>query len=88
MTTINYGKLFKTITKEALKTQTHAVKFGKKLQEFRKEMNLTQKEMAEKLFIAESTYANWEQGRREPNLQSLAIIKNTLNISYDELLDF
>lgn len=68
--------------------QSIAKKFGKKLQELRKEHNLTQKQMAELLIVAESTYANWEQGRREPSLMYLLAISRTFRISMDELFDF
>lgn len=68
--------------------QLIATKFGKRLQELRKEHNLTQKQMAELLIVAESTYANWEQGRREPNLLYLLSISRTFRISLDELFDF
>ncbi len=74
----NYSKLEEMIS----------IKFGKKLQELRKEYNLTQKQMADLLVVAVSTYANWEQGRREPSLLYLLAISRTFQISLDELFDF
>ena len=44
------------------------LKFTTRLKELRKDMSLTQAELAEKLGIPSSTYANWEQGRREPSI--------------------
>lgn len=76
------------VEKQKGMAESVAIIFGKRLQEIRKEMQLTQKQMADNLMVAESTYANWEQGRREPNLWCLIVIKNTLKISFDELLDF
>ena len=62
--------------------------FGLRLRGYREEKNLTQKQMAKMIMVAESTYANWEQGRREPNLLAIVAIKNALEITFDELLDF
>ena len=42
-------------------------KFGENLREIRLEKNITQEEVAKKLKVGTSTYANWEQGRREPS---------------------
>ena len=48
-----------------------AKKFGAHLQELRKEKNFTQQDVALLLRVPISTYANWEQGRREPSLYDL-----------------
>ena len=37
-------------------------KFGKFICELRKEKNLTQKELAEKLFVSDKTVSKWERG--------------------------
>ena len=66
--------------------ESTAIIFGKRLQEFRKELKLTQKQMSEKLFVAESTYANWEQGRREPSLGLLVRLAQELGVTTDYLL--
>ena len=42
--------------------------FCNNLKDLRKEKGLSQQEIAEKLGRAVSTYANWEQGRREPDI--------------------
>ena len=45
--------------------------FCKNLKEARKLCGFTQKKVAEKLAVVESCYANWEQGRTEPNIDML-----------------
>ena len=37
-------------------------KFGKFICELRKEKSLTQKELAEKLFVSDKTVSKWERG--------------------------
>ncbi len=89
MKTIKREEVVKTFIEnyESL-NQKISIQFGNKLQELRKECNITQKQMADILIVAESTYANWEQGRREPSLLYLLAISRTLRISMDELFDF
>ena len=45
--------------------------FCKILKDARKLSNFTQKQVAERLGVVESCYANWEQGRTEPNIDML-----------------
>ena len=47
------------------------IKFCYDLKEARKSASLTQKQVATKLNVVESCYANWEQGRTEPNIEML-----------------
>lgn len=47
------------------------IKFCNNLRSIRKESNLTQKQVANFLGVAESCYANWEQSRTEPNIEML-----------------
>ncbi len=67
---------------------TISYNFGSRIRRLRREYDLTQKQVAEKLLISESTYANWEQGRREPSLLHLLLLTRVFEISLDELFDF
>ena len=49
-------------------------------------MNLTQKEVAQKIGVGQSTYTNYEAGIREPNNDTLVLIANALNTTTDYLL--
>ena len=53
------------------KIQDLASNFKVKLRDFRLERKLSQKMFAEILSIPHSTYANWEQGRREPSIYEI-----------------
>lgn len=50
-------------------------------------MDLTQKQIAEKLNVVESCYANWEQGRTEPNIFMLRKLCEILSVSPNELIN-
>jgi len=62
-------------------------KFCKNLKAIRKECNLTQKQVAEHLNVVESCYANWEQGRTEPNIDMLRRLCDYFNVTLDELIN-
>ena len=61
--------------------------FCENLKIARKDNNLTQKQVADKLGVVESCYANWEQGRTEPSIAMLRKQKKIFNISIDELIN-
>lgn len=62
-------------------------KFCKNLKETRKLCNLTQKQVATTLNVVESCYANWEQGRTEPNIEMLRKLGVIFNVSIDDLIN-
>ncbi|MBQ4088733.1 MAG: helix-turn-helix transcriptional regulator [Clostridia bacterium] len=59
---------------------------GATLKELRKQANITQQSLSEKLCIAVRTLQCYEQGVREPSLEMLIKIADTLNVSTDQLL--
>lgn len=60
--------------------------FSTKLKEIRVEKNLSQKEISKFLSLPVSTYANWEQGRREPNIEMIKKLCEIFDCSADYLL--
>lgn len=61
-------------------------KFGAFVAELRKEKNLTQKELAEKLFVSDKTVSKWERGLSMPNIALLMPIADALEVTVTELL--
>ena len=45
--------------------------FGKTLKERRSQLDLTQQEVAKKLYISRQTISNWENGKSYPDLDML-----------------
>ena len=69
------------------KTNTMDLQFCKNLKSVRLENELTQKQIAQHLGVVESCYANWEQGRTEPNIEMLRKLSALLHVTVDELLN-
>ena len=60
--------------------------FGQRLKTIRKKRNITQKELAESLQLAQSSVANYENNTRFPSETPLRQISEYLNVSIDYLL--
>lgn len=61
-------------------------KFNENLKIARENCNMSQKEVAEKIGVAKSTYSLYESGSREPNVQTIKKIADVLSVSADTLL--
>ena len=61
--------------------------FCQNLKNARKGAGLTQKQVAAILNVVESCYANWEQGRTEPNIECLRKLSIIFEISLDDLIN-
>lgn len=60
--------------------------FNENLRTARERKGFSQKEVAENIGVAKSTYSLYESGNREPNVQTIKKIADILNVSADELL--
>lgn len=60
--------------------------FGTRLHTLRKERKLRQEDMAKQLGIARTTYAMYEQGKREPDYNTLIKLATFFEVSIDYLL--
>ncbi|MFF1993171.1 helix-turn-helix domain-containing protein [Bacillus mycoides] len=58
---------------------------SKRLAELRKKQGYTQFDVAYRLNIARTTYANWEYGKTDPDADSIMSIADLYNVSIDEL---
>lgn len=62
------------------------MEFSEKLQKLRKKQNLTQEELAEKLYVSRTAISKWESGRGYPSIDSLKVIAKYFHITIDELI--
>ena len=62
------------------------MEFGKQLKQRRKDLNLTQADVAEKLYVTRQTVSNWEVGKNYPDLNMLIKISDVYQVSIDSLL--
>ena len=62
------------------------MELSEKIQKLRKEHNLTQEQLAERLFVSRTAVSKWETGRGTPSMESLKQIANLFHITLDQLL--
>lgn len=63
--------------------KTNSPTLGRKMQQVRKVMNLTQSELAKRLYISRSCLANYESNRRAPSIHMLQHFAQELNVNID-----
>lgn len=57
-----------------------------RLVDLRKAKNLSQEELAEKLYVSRQTISNWERGKTYPDINSLLLIATFFDVSLDNLI--
>ena len=62
------------------------MEFHEKLQQLRRQKNMTQEQLAQQLFVSRTAVSKWESGRGYPNLESLKAIAKFFSVSIDGLL--
>lgn len=62
------------------------IKIGKFIANLRKEKNITQEELAEKLYITDRAVSKWERGLSLPDADKMLDLCNILDINVNELL--
>ena len=62
------------------------MEFNEKLQKLRTNENLTQEELAEKLYVSRAAISKWESGRGYPSIDSLKVVAKYFHITIDELI--
>ena len=62
------------------------VKVGSKIIKYRKEQNLTQDDIAEKLFVSRQLVSKWENGTGVPSIDVLLELCKLFEITFEELL--
>lgn len=61
-------------------------KFSESVKKYRKAKELTQEQLAQKLFVTKQAISKWETGRGYPDTSTLPTISKVLGISIDELM--
>lgn len=59
---------------------------GNFIRELRKEKNMSQSDLAEKLYLSRNAISRWENGHNLPDPSTFALLANLLDVSTDELL--
>ena len=59
---------------------------GKRIREYRKIYNLSQEQLADKIFVSRQTVSNWENNKTYPDIQIIVSLSILFNVSLDELI--
>ncbi len=62
------------------------MEFNEKIQQLRKQRNLTQEQLAEQLYVSRTAISKWESGKGYPSIESLKYISKFFSVTIDELL--
>lgn len=62
------------------------MELNKQIKKHRAEMNLSQEELAEKLYVTRQTISNWETGKNYPDIHSLLLMSTLFDVSLDQLI--
>lgn len=62
------------------------MELNKQIKKYRMEANLSQEELADKLFVSRQTISNWENDKSYPDVNSLLLISEIFQISLDNLI--
>ena len=62
------------------------LKTGKVIMNARKRLNMTQKDLADKLFISDKAVSKWERGLSFPDISVLIPLSEILNVNLNDLL--
>lgn len=62
------------------------MELNKQIKKYRTMMNLSQEELAEKVYVTRQTISNWETGKSYPDIHSLLLLSSLFNVSLDQLI--
>ena len=60
--------------------------FGEKLKQLRKDNNLTQEDLAEKIFVTRTAVSKWETDKALPAIDSLKLLSELFHVGIDDLI--
>ena len=56
------------------------------IKKYRMEQNLSQEDLAEKVYVTRQTISNWENEKSYPDIHSLLLLSSLFNVSLDQLI--
>ncbi len=62
------------------------MEIGKQIKRYRNELNFSQEELAEKVYVSRQTISNWENDKNYPDIKSLLLLSTVFDISLDTLV--
>nr|WP_317450378.1 helix-turn-helix transcriptional regulator [uncultured Sellimonas sp.] len=62
------------------------MKIGRQIRKYRQELNMSQEELADQVFVTRQTVSNWENNKNYPDINSLLLLSSLFGISLDILV--
>lgn len=62
------------------------MELNEQIKKYRTEMNLSQEELGEKIYVTRQSISNWENGKTYPDIHSLLLLSSLFGISLDQLV--
>lgn len=62
------------------------MELGRQIKKYRIEANLSQEELADKIFVSRQTISNWENDKNYPDIKSLVLMSEVFRLSLDNLI--
>lgn len=67
---------------------TFSEEFGKRLRTARLARNMTQTDVAKRVYVATSSVSNWETGKRTPGIEQVSVLSQILGVPIGDLIPF
>lgn len=62
------------------------MELNKQIKKYRTMMNLSQEDLAERVYVTRQTISNWETGKSYPDIHSLLLLSSLFDVSLDTLI--
>ena len=62
------------------------MELGKQIKKYRQEVELSQEELAERVYVSRQTISNWENDKSYPDVNSLVLLGEIFHVSLDKLI--
>ena len=63
------------------------MELGHRIKSFREKLNMSQEELADKIYTSRQTISNWENDKTYPDINSLKLLSNVFDVSLDNLIE-
>lgn len=63
------------------------MELGNRIKTFREKINMSQEELADKVYTSRQTISNWENDKTYPDINSLKLLSNIFDVSLDNLVE-
>lgn len=62
------------------------MEFGDQIKKYRSEIQMSQEQLADRVYVSRQTISNWENGKSYPDINSLVLLSEVFQTSIDNLI--